>query len=371
MCASQFALSGFLASVLIGASFDLQSRPASEPPKPPAAGDSPQTQPDAPPPARPARGQRPGANFRAPDDIQVVRDVVYAEAPGSDGKNIELKMDTAFLKQSDGKPLPVVVYIHGGGWSSGFKEMGLPLMMPLARGGYFAVTIDYRLTGQATFPAAVYDCKAAVRFIRSHAEELGIDPNRIAVWGHSAGGHLSALLGTSGNSEVLEDDTGKQTKISSAVQCVVDISGPIDMTHDAPNGPISQWLGGPVRDHPDLAKQASPLTYIDANDPPVLIVQGSEDRLVSNHHPEVFEKALKEAGVPVEYLLVEGAGHGANDPKAYIRVAEFFDEHLHGHATETVKAIADQLGARRQVDGEQQRRRSEPGSTQPTSTRPR
>jgi acetyl esterase/lipase len=269
-----------------------------------------------------------------PDSIQLVRDVIYAIAPGDNGTNIELKMDTAFLKQSDGKPMPVVVYIHGGGWSMGSKDMGMRPGLALAQGGYFAVSIQYRLTGQAIYPAAVHDCKAAIRFLRAHAEELGIDPNRIGVWGHSAGGHLSALLGTTGNTNVLDGSVGTaDSKISASVQCVVDISGPIDLTSDFDEGMISQWLGGPVKDRQDLAKQASPLTYVDAEDPPVLIIHGTEDRLVNmDRHARKFEKAMKDAGASVEFLPVQGEGHMIANPRAYLRAAEFFDAHLGGNA---------------------------------------
>lgn len=309
------------------------------PPQPPRVAE-PGAPPDAPPrpQRRIAEERRPVESDRFPDEVQVVRDVVYAIAPEKDGRSIELTMDTAFLKQSDGKPMPVIVYIHGGGWSMGSKEAGLRQSVALALGGYFATTINYRLTGQATYPAAVHDCKAAIRFLRAHAGELGIDPNRIGVWGHSAGGHLAALLGTSGNTNILDGTVGADPTISSAVQCVVDISGPVDLSSDAPQGMISQWLGGPVRDHQDLAKQASPLTYIDKNDPPVLILHGTDDPLVNmQRHAEVFHKALKEAGVEVEFMPIEGAGHAIISPRAYVRAAEFFDDHLGGHSAGAIR----------------------------------
>lgn len=320
------------------------------PPPPPAAPDAPGEM-SPPAPQRPLRraleNRLPPPDSRIPDAIEIVRDVVYATATTSSGETIELKLDAAFLKQSDGKPMPAIVYIHGGGWKMGSKDMGLRPSIALALGGYFACTIQYRLTDQATYPAAVHDCKAAIRFLRANAKELGIDPERIGVWGHSAGGHLAALLGTSGNSNVLDGTVGApdlDPSTSAAVQCVVDISGPIDLTMDANQGMISQWLGGPVRENQDRARQASPLTYIDASDPPVLIIHGTEDRSVNiDRHSRAFEKALKDAGVSVELLEVNGGGHVINERRAYRRAAEFFDQHLGGNAA---TAIERALGER-------------------------
>ena len=313
-----------------------QSKPSSPPPDAPR-------DPDAPPPAtapeRPQRRGQPGA-LRIPEEVQLVRDVVYATAKTDDGQPVDLKLDAAFLKEATGEPMPVVIYIHGGGWAAGSKQSGLQQSVALAMGGYFAVTIDYRLSGQAKFPAAVNDCKNAVRFIRAHADELGIDPKRIGVWGHSAGGHLAALLGTSGNDGgfgPVDDAKDNNDNAASAVQCVVDISGPVDLRNDVEGNPIGNWLGGSPDQRAELARRASPLTYIDPTDPPVLIVHGTEDRLVRIGHAEMFEKALKDAQVKVEYLPVEGAGHAIVQPRVYVRIAEFFDENLGGHAGEFVR----------------------------------
>jgi acetyl esterase/lipase len=278
--------------------------------------------------------------------VQVVRDVVYAQAPADDGTIIDLKMDTAFPKQSDGELLPTVVYIHGGGWEGGSKEGGARHMLALAVGGYFAVSIDYRLSGQAKYPAAVHDCKAAIRFLRANAERLGIDPNRIGVWGHSAGGHLASLLGTSGNSDVLEGKVGTVGP-SSAVQCVINLSGPVDLNFDVPTGVIEKWLGGPPAERPQVTREASPLTYVDASDPAVLIVHGTKDEIVGLRQPEMFQKALKEAGVTVDYMPLEGVGHNVDRPEVLIRAVEFFDAHLDGHGTQPIKDLLARLAALR------------------------
>lgn len=325
-----------------------------------------QEKPSAPAATQPEQPRREVRDLAIPDNVDIVRDVIYATAPGDDGKPIALKMDTAFPKrQADDALLPVIVYIHGGGWNAGSKEAGFRQMVGFAAGGYFAVSINYRLSGQAKYPAAVHDCKAAIRFIRAHADELGIDQNRIGVWGHSAGAHLAALLGTSGNTSVLDGKVGDAdpAAISSAVQCVVDFSGPVDLRIDGANGPIAQWFGGPLSQHQDLARQASPLTYIDADDPPVLIVHGTKDQTVNIRQAVLFEKALKDGGVQVEYMPIEGAGHGVADPAAYIRTAEFFDQHLGGKAAERFKEVAKELGAglaRRAGDGAATRPTSQP-----------
>lgn len=328
--------------------------------------------PSASPPPRPeGANQRPNrtaaqnpfiGSARVPESVQYVRDVIYATAPGDDGKPIELKLDTAFLKQSDGKPMPAVVYIHGGGWRTGNKDMGMRPSMAMALGGYFAVTIQYRLSDQAIFPAAVHDCKAAIRFLRANAEQLGIDPERIGVWGHSAGGHLSALLGTSGNTEVLNGSVGSaDPKTSTAVQCVVNISGPTDLTRDVDGGLISMWLGGNMSEKQAEAKQASPLTYIDAKDPPVLIVHGTTDRLVDmDRHAVPLEKALKDAGVKVELLPVPGDGHIITNARAYLRAAEFFDTHLGGNSAERLRE-----NMRNAASGDGQRQRPAPQGDRP------
>lgn len=325
---------------------DGDAPPASRPATPPARPRRPNADPAQ---SRPAEGNprreraRAALESRVPESIQLVRDVIYAQASGDDGAMIDLKMDTAFLKESDGKPMPAVIYIHGGAWEGGSKEFGLRQTVGLALGGYFSVTIDYRLSGQAKYPAAVHDCKAAIRFLRANAEKLGIDPDRIGVWGHSAGGHLAALMGTSGDSPEIEGKVGS-TGVSAKVQCVIDMSGPVDLHIDAADGVISRWLGGSVREHEDLAKQASPLTYIDAKDPPVLIVQGMDDPLVNLRQAKLFEEALKAAGVPVETMYLEGVGHLVESPAVMFRAADFFDAHLRGHAGTAVRDFAARMG---------------------------
>ena len=278
-----------------------------------------------------------------PESVVLVRDVVYSEVPGPGEGSIELTLDAAFPRQSgDALLLPAVIYIHGGSYRSGSKEMGLPFVIAFAEGGYFAASINYRLSGVAPFPAAVHDCREAVRFLRAGAKELGIDPDRIGVWGPSAGGHLSALVATSGNDRTLE----AERDVAAAVRCAVAVSAPVDFRRfDAARGRAAgmfrQWLG----EDPDVyrrnAEAASPLAYLDKSDPPILIVHGTADRLVPIEQAEIFKAALEEAGVPVELVAIEGGDHYLAQRAPHHRIAEFFDEHLGGNAASVKRFMAE------------------------------
>ncbi|MEZ6092640.1 MAG: alpha/beta hydrolase [Pirellulaceae bacterium] len=176
--------------------------------------------------------------------------------------------------------------MHGGGWQGGTKDAGIAQVIPFVRQGFVGATIDYRLTGEAAFPAQIHDCKCAIRYLRAHADEYGIDPEKIIIGGSSAGGHLVALLGTSGGVEEFEGDGGWKD-FSSDVQGVVDLYGPTDFKalastpgyegHDRDGSPESKLLGGgTVLDNIDGIRKVNPITYIDANDPPFLIIHGSK-----------------------------------------------------------------------------------------------
>ncbi len=249
---------------------------------------------------------------KIPDDVEIVRDVVFGK-----GGDRELKLHLAFPKQRADKPLPVYVWVHGGGWRKGSKESGIGHLVRMTRQGYAGATIEYRLSGEATFPAQIEDCKCAIRFLRAHADKYGINPDRIAVGGSSAGGHLVALLGTTGDVKELEGSGGWPDQ-SSRVQAVVDLYGPTDLvkfvqtykSHAKPDSPESHLLGGPVLDHLDRAKRANPITYVDASAPPFLIFHGSADGVVPPNQSELLHAALGKAGVKSELHILEGAGHG-------------------------------------------------------------
>ena len=282
--------------------------------------------------------------LQIPDSIVLVRDVVYSRALGPDGQMIELRLDAASPEQPDQRLLPAVIFVHGGGYRSGSKEDGIPLVTAFAQGGYLAVTIDYRLSGVAGFPAGVHDCKAAVRFLRANAQELGIDPWRIGIVGPSAGGHLSALIGTSGNDGALEGEL-QPSGISSTVQCVVDIAGPVDFTRfdaEIRREYLSPWLGQAPGVYKENAEAATPLTYVDDADPPFLLIHGTADTLVPITHAELLKTALQQAEVPVKYHPVEGAGHTMPHGETLLVLAAFLDHHLGGQAAAIFRKRLDQ-----------------------------
>jgi acetyl esterase/lipase len=277
-----------------------------------------------------AFAQRPGqkaAELR--EKITLESDIEYAKAG-----DISLKLDVLKPKAASDKPRPVIVWIHGGGWQNGDKSSGMGRLAGYVAGGdYVGVSVGYRLTDKGSWPAQIHDCKAAIRWIRANAEKLGIDPNKIGVWGSSAGGHLVSHLGTSGDIEEVEGDLGT-TGVSSRVACVVDFCGPSDfpnfqMTSGAQN-PITKLLGGSPKDKAEVAKEASPITFVTKDDPPFLIVHGTDDRTVPFNQAERLYDAQKKAGLDTTFVKIEGGGHGIGGPEVEARVRAFFEKHLLG-----------------------------------------
>ena len=241
-----------------------------------------------------------------PKGIAVLRDVVMGK-----GGNADLHAEMAWPKDAVA-PMPAVIYIHGGGWIGGSYKGG-PLLH-LAQNGYFAASIEYRLSNVAKWPAQIEDCKLAVRWLRANAAKYHVDPNRIGVWGESAGGHLVTCLGTMADVKDYEG-TGGYPGVSSAVQAVVDFYGPTDFTVHGIYTPeasqLTQGLFGVPRDeNPGLWKSGSPIDYVKAGDPPMLLVHGDSDELVPLAQSTAFDAALTQAGVPHQFLIVKNAGHG-------------------------------------------------------------
>ena len=202
---------------------------------------------EAAPAAPKAAAKTPGPRV-VPDNLEFLKDVVYGKVGDR-----ELKLDILRPKQPPAEPMPVVVYIHGGGWAAGNKASMPGLCNRLADQGYFCVSVGYRFSQEAVFPAQIEDTKCAIRFLRAHAKEYKINPDRIGVWGHSAGGHLVALLGTAGDAKDLEGTGGWQDQ-SSRVQCVIDCFGPTDFSvipkglegvKEQMSSPIAKLLGVP------------------------------------------------------------------------------------------------------------------------------
>lgn len=241
-------------------------------------------------------------------------------------------------------PLPVVVSLHGGAWLGGNKAQGIASIRPLVLSGdYAAVAINYRLTGQASWPAQAHDVKAALRWVRDNATKYHLDPDRIGVIGQSAGGHLAALLGTSGGVADLEGDPGPGVK----VRCVVDEYGPADLlamgdppgfsNHNDADSPESKLVGGPIQERKDVARAASPITYVSKDDPPFLIIHGDKDRTVAFDQSDRLAKALRGAGVEALLVQVKGGGHGGfRNPEVASRIRQFFDKHLRDQPVGTI-----------------------------------
>lgn len=266
-----------------------------------------------------------GPQAPLPPGAKAMRDIEYVK-DGGNAQSLDL-----YLPEKSDKPLPLIIWIHGGGWMSGDKTMN-PAMV-LLRFGYAVASVNYRLTDVAKFPAQINDCKAAVRWLRAHAKDNNIDPDRIGAWGASAGGHLVALLGTAGDAKDLEGNGGNPD-VSSNVQAVCDFFGPSDITKspgEKADSIIAQFLGGPLAEKMDLAKQASPITYVTKDDPPFLIMQGQDDPLVNPNQSQMLNDALKKVGVEVTLELIPGAGHGGQQfatPERRKMILDFFDRHL-------------------------------------------
>jgi acetyl esterase/lipase len=251
-------------------------------------------------------------------------------------------------------PPPVIVWIHGGAWMGGSKDGGSPAV-PLVGKGYAVACINYRLSQHAAFPAQIEDCKTAIRWLRANAKTYNLNPDRIGVWGASAGGHLVALLGTSGGAGDHEG-RGGNTDQSSRVQAVVDFFGPTDflqmdahalqgarLKHDPPNSPESRLIGGAIQENVEKVGHANPVKYVTIDAPPFLIVHGEQDPLVPCHQSELLYEALKSAKRDVTFYKIAGAGHGSpefNSNMMQAAVQAFFDKHLKPHSDPSARTSA-------------------------------
>lgn len=234
--------------------------------------------------------------------------------------------------------LPVVVFIHGGGWSSGSKSGGLNQLKQVISDRYAGVSIDYRLTDEAAWPAQIHDCKAALRWIRANGHLYQMDTASIAVWGTSAGGHLAAMLGVSNGVESLEGSIGSHLETSSDVTCAVDWFGPSDllsileypsqMDHDAVDSPESKLIGGQVSSHPEEARLASPSHYVSSQAAPFFIAHGDRDTSVPYQQSVLLHYLLEKAGAEATFIKVVGAGHGLGGTVLFERLNAFLDNQL-------------------------------------------
>lgn len=265
------------------------------------------------------------------------------DQPYGDNENPKQAVDVYVpQKRSGSAPLPVIALIHGGGWINGDRLGYAAQAIQIARtGDYAAITVGYRLTNEAHWPSQIHDCKAAIRWIRAHAKELNLEGDHIAVWGSSAGGHLSSLMGTSGDVEELEGDLGPNDEFSSRVQCVVNLCGPEDFTQalmfDKDGKPIIEdsavigLLGGTYEEKHDEAVAASPVTHVSEDDPPFITFQGTRDQRVAFLHAKAIHAALQKAGITSLLVPITDGGHGSvGHPEVKIRGMQFVDQVLRG-----------------------------------------
>jgi acetyl esterase/lipase len=256
------------------------------------------------------------------------------------GKSLKLHL---YRPEKSSTDIPVVVLIYGGAWMMRNQGMDVPKATWLAKNGFAAAVIDYRLSSEALFPAQINDCKAAVRWLRVNAMKYGLDTKHIGAWGASSGGHLASLLGTAGDRIMFKGDDG-DTNQSSQVHAVVDFFGPTDLLamqahalpgsnfdHDSARSPESLLVGGPVQENREKAALANPIKYVTREAAPFLIIHGERDPLVPCHQSEVLFTALKQAKADVTFYKIAGAGHGGPEFESETTraaVLAFLNKHL-------------------------------------------
>ncbi len=256
------------------------------------------------PTSTPTPSPAPSPANPAHPEAKSYKDLTYKTV---DGKPLTLDL---YVPDNGGGPVPLIIAIHGGGWHAGQKT-DYP-SAPFIKNGYAMASIEYRLAPEAIFPAQAEDVKAAVRWLRTHAKDYNLDPDRFGAFGHSAGGHLASLLGTTGN--MPQFDVGDNLGVSSKVQAVVDMAGPVAFLALAPNKMAGEpgLIGGTVEEKHDLAALASPITHITSDDPPFLILHGDNDHMVPEEQALLFYAALQKANVPCQLLLLPKVDHGIN-----------------------------------------------------------
>lgn len=255
--------------------------------------------------------------------------VEYARVRDLQGQELVLALDIIQPGGSGAAPQAAVVFVHGGGMTGGSRRDGRWLVEEMARRGFVSVSIDYRLMQQGQFPAALDDSFAAVDFLRSRAEEFGIDADAIGVWGHSAGAHLAALVGVCGNEPTMrEGDSGGEPVVS----CSVAVSGPHDIDllmrqmMGLPEGADLPPAMAPMK---EMLAQAATMSHVDADDPPLMIIHGPEDTAIPVVHGRRLRDAAIEVEMPHEYIEPAGLGH--NDiftPETVDAIEAFFRKHL-------------------------------------------
>lgn len=290
-----------------------------------------------------ARGTYADTSVRSPDSVKYSLPAGTTTYPALEFANIDgqsLKLDL-YIPNSKA-PYPLIVSVHGGGWTTGSRNDTTALLQ-VSR-GYAVATIDYRLAPGSRYPAQIQDCKAAVRWLRANAARFNLDANAFGVMGYSAGGHLGALLGTSGEVAELEGIELGNGSFSSRVRAVVDYFGPTDLLKIAsqapacepgdpndPNGAPSVLIGCPIQSCPEATEKANPIRYVTRDDAAFLILHGTGDCLVPWQQSQILYDALRSKGVEARLILVPLAGHADRvflSPTYQNPVNDFLDKQL-------------------------------------------
>lgn len=251
------------------------------------------------------------ASTTPPATVKEIKNITYVQYG-----NRALQLDLYLPKTADKQLTPGIIFVHCGGWQQGYRENFTPMAIRMAERGYVTATISYRLSPEAKYPAAIYDVKAAVRWMRVHAKQYGIDAQHIAIAGGSAGGQIASLVGVT-NGEEKFDPQIKTRKVSSAVQAIINIDGLSDFTSpaalkyedDPTKNPSAAgaWFGGRYSEKMNLWKEASPINHVSKNTPPILFIGSAQTRF-SVGRDEMIEK-LKPLGVDTQVVLLPNTPH--------------------------------------------------------------
>jgi acetyl esterase/lipase len=253
-----------------------------------------------------------------PDDVEAIKDITFKKTD-----DVDLQLDI-YRQKGLQTPAPTLVFIHGGAWKKGKRQDYLPYLIDYAKKGYVTVTVSYRLSKVAKFPAAAQDVNCGIKWIKQHAEQYGIDPDRMALIGGSAGGHLSLLLGYGGDESLFNQDCAEGP--DSKVKAIVDFYGPVDLTtpYAITTEQVLSFMGATYAEIPKMYELASPSTFITPDDPPTLIFQGTIDSLVPVSQSDSLESWLQQAGVPVDYHRLKGWPHTMDAAREVNEYCQFY-----------------------------------------------
>ncbi len=244
------------------------------------------------------------------ENVKEVKNIVYADVSGR-----KLHLDVFYPSNSDNKNFPGVVLIHGGGWRSGDRQLVIPMAQRLAAKGYVTIAVEYRLSTDALYPAAVYDIKASIRWMRVNASKYKINSKKLAIYGCSAGGHLAALIGTTNGQKKFEGDEGN-LNFSSDVQAIIDVDGVVDFygkgseeLYKKSGKPSAAhlWFGASPKENPEVWKDAGPINHVSKTTPPILFINSGQARFHAGRDEMI--KKLNVYNIYSEVHILEGTIH--------------------------------------------------------------